>query len=100
LDALAAECGLSRRQFERRFLVEVGVSPGLLAGVARFRKLFDALEQETLRVRHWAEAAHAAGYFDQAHMNRDFKRFAGLPPQAFCKTLGGLSAAMLGANAP
>ena len=100
LDDLAADCSLSRRQFERRFLTEVGVSPRLLAGIARFRKLFDALEQDTLRIRHWAEAAHAAGYFDQAHMNRDFKRFAGLPPQAFCQGLGGLSAAMVGAEVP
>ena len=100
LDELALACKLSRRQFERTFLTEVGVSPRLFASIVRFRKLFDALEQQTLRVRHWAEAAHFAGYFDQAHMNRDFKRFAGLAPQAFCKTLGGLSAAMVGAAPP
>ena len=99
LGDLAADCNLSRRQFERRFLTDVGVSPRLFAGIARFRSLFDALEQDTLRIQHWADAAHATGYYDQAHMNRDFKRFAGLPPQAFCQSLGGLSAAMVGAAA-
>lgn len=100
VDALAAYCNVSRRQFERRFLAEVGISPRLLASIARFRTLFDALERDTLRVRHWAEAAQIAGYFDQAHMNREFKRFAGLSPQLFCQTLGGLSAAMVGAESP
>lgn len=98
--AMAAYCTCSRRQFERRFLAEVGVSPRLLASIARFRTLFDALEQDSLRVRHWGEAAQMAGYFDQAHMNREFKRFAGLSPQAFCQALGGLSAAMVGAEVP
>ena len=95
VDALAARCQLSGRQLERRFLREVGIPPRLLASIFRFRRLFDLLEQG--QTGRWSDAALSAGYFDQAHMIRDFKRFAGLQPQAFHDGLAGLSAAMVGA---
>ena len=93
VDALAVGCGLSARQLERRFLNEVGISPRLLASIFRFRRVFDLLEQEPSG--RWVSAAIGAGYFDQAHMIRDFKRFAGQQPQAFYRSLNGLSAAMI-----
>ncbi len=96
IDDLATQSGLSSRQLERRFLHEVGIPPRLLASIFRFRRLFDAVEQEEATSGRWAGAAFAAGYFDQAHMIRDFKRFAGQPPQAFYRSLNGLSAAMVG----
>jgi len=96
IDDLATQSGLSSRQLERRFLQEVGIPPRLLASIFRFRRLFDAVEQEEAAPGRWAGAAFAAGYFDQAHMIRDFKRFAGQPPQAFYRALSGLSAAMVG----
>lgn len=94
VDALANCCGLSSRQLERRFQSEVGIPPRLLASIFRFRRVFDLLEQP--RTGSWVSAAIGAGYFDQAHMIRDFKRFAGLQPQAFHRSLNGLSAAMIG----
>ncbi|MDM4765726.1 DUF6597 domain-containing transcriptional factor [Pelomonas sp. SE-A7] len=95
IDALAASCEMSGRQLERRFRAEVGVPPRLLASILRFRRVFDRLESP--QAGRWVEAALAAGYFDQAHMVRDFRRFAGLPPAAFHRSLQGLSAAMVGA---
>lgn len=92
VDDLAEECGLSARQLERRFLGEVGLPPRLLASIFRFRRVFDLLENNN----PWATAAIDAGYFDQPHMIRDFKRFAGQQPQAFYRGLKGLSAAMIG----
>lgn len=93
IEQLAQAGGVSPRQLERRFLREVGVSPRLLASILRFRRLFDVLEHSP---GGWAGAAVAAGYFDQAHMIRDFKRFAGQPPQAFCRSAAGLAAVMAG----
>jgi AraC-like DNA-binding protein len=97
IDALAARCALSPRQLERRFLDEVGIPPRLLASIFRFRRVFDLLEQP--QPGRWAGAAIGAGYFDQAHMIRDFKRFSGLKPQAFYGSLNGFSAAMVGNDA-
>lgn len=96
VDALARIGNLSSRQLERRFLNEVGIPPRLLASILRFRRVFDLFEQP--QAGGWVETALSAGYFDQAHMIRDFKRFAGLQPRAFYRGLGGLSAAMLGAG--
>lgn len=96
VDELARQCGLSSRQLERRFLGEVGIPPRLLASIFRFRRVFDLLEQP--ESGGWVSAAIDAGYFDQAHMIRDFKRFAGQQPQAFYRSLNGLSAAMVGSD--
>jgi AraC-like DNA-binding protein len=93
VDALAARCGLSSRQLERRFLGEVGIPPRLLASIFRFHRIFGHLTAPT--PGRWVAAAIGAGYFDQAHMIRDFKRFAGQQPQAFYCSLSGLSAAMV-----
>ncbi len=97
VDALADRCGLSARQLERRFLGEVGIPPRLLASIFRFQRVFDLLHQPDSG--RWVSAAIGAGYFDQAHMIRDFKRFAGQPPTAFFSSLTGLSAAMIGGEA-
>ena len=96
IDDLATRCELSARQLERRFLDEVGIPPRLLASIFRFRRVLDSLEQP--QPGRWIGAALSAGYFDQAHMIRDFKRFAGQPPQAFYRSLNGLSAAMVGGD--
>jgi AraC-like DNA-binding protein len=95
VDALARGANLSSRQLQRRFLHEVGISPRLLGSIFRFRKVFDFIEQPGLHAARWTDAAMSAGYFDQAHMIRDFKRFAGQQPQAFYKSLHGLAAAMV-----
>ena len=98
MDRLAYTANLSSRQLERRFLNEVGISPKLLASIFRFRRVFNFLESPNVKVAQWTEAALSAGYFDQPHMIRDFKRFAGLQPQAFYRSMQGLSAAMVSNN--
>ena len=96
LDQLAVRSGLGERQLERRFRDAIGLSPRLLASILRFRALFDALQAE--QPAPWLAAAIDTGYFDQAHMIRDFRRFAGQPPQAFQRSLTAFSAAMVNAD--
>lgn len=95
IDTLAQRANLSSRQLQRRFLHEVGISPRLLGSIFRFRRVFDFMERPGPATARWTDAAMSAGYFDQAHMIRDFKRFAGQQPQAFYKSLHGLAAAMV-----
>jgi transcriptional regulator GlxA family with amidase domain len=74
--AVARELGLSERQLERRFRARVGLTPKRFASLARFERAVTlAKGMSTL-----AQVAAAAGYFDQSHLSRDFRRFAGGAP--------------------
>lgn len=74
---LAREIGWSGRYLSRQFNVEIGLSPKAVARVARFdlarRRLQDG-------VTSLAALAAGCGYYDQAHLTREFSAFAGCPP--------------------
>ncbi len=74
--AVARALGLSERQLERRFLQRVGVTPKRFATLRRFERA-SAL---AVTAPSLTDAALAAGYYDQSHFIRDFRRFAGEAP--------------------
>ncbi|NRF67982.1 helix-turn-helix transcriptional regulator [Aquincola sp. S2] len=69
-------CGLSPARFIERYRRAVGLTPKLHGALLRF----NALLQDTQPDTAWAEAASDAGYSDQAHLAREFRRFAGFTP--------------------
>jgi AraC-like DNA-binding protein len=77
--AVARRLGLSERQLERRFAVATGLTPAVYRRVLRFRRLLEIRD----RIPDWAGAAAEAGYFDQAHMTREFTQFTGVSPRAW-----------------
>ena len=77
VDLLAKEAGVSTRQLERRFLCEVGLTPKLLSRILRFQQVFRAVERCD---GAWAPVALECGYYDQAHLIRDFNQFAQQTP--------------------
>lgn len=77
--SVADRMGVSVRQFERRFKAAVGISPKRFGRMQRFQRVFRAVEDGRER---WAEVAAWCGYYDQAHLIRDFQEFAGKPPAA------------------
>jgi len=86
LDSIADQANLSPRQFRRRCLELTGLTPKRLCRVLRFRR---ACEMATRAARpDWTAIALDAGYFDQAHLIRDFHEFTGVAPMAvFSNTL-------------
>jgi AraC-like DNA-binding protein len=87
---LARSLGVSERQLERRFLAQVGLSPRSFATLKRFERALELAR----RGRSLTEVAHEAGYFDQPHFNRDFRRFTGLSPRAlFAQDVGNVQVA-------
>lgn len=78
---LAREVSMSERDFERRFLAVIGTTAKSYAGVARWRAGARALAMSGDQSR----VAIGAGYFDQAHLVRDFTRRAGVPPGRFLR---------------
>jgi AraC-like DNA-binding protein len=75
---IAAEVGWSRKHLLLQFRDHVGLPPKTLARIIRFNRTLRCLEG--IEAPHWAEIAHACGYYDQAHFNRDFRAFAGTTP--------------------
>jgi AraC-like DNA-binding protein len=85
ISALADYCHLSRRQLERHFKTALGESPKALARRMRFEKVRDSLTHEPHA--DLAALANEYGYADQAHLNREFKRFAQRTPAQFASEM-------------
>lgn len=79
VDDLADEMGVSGRQLERRFVRDVGLGPKLLCRILRFQQVFRAVERAD---QTWARIAVDCGYYDQAHLIKDFGQFAGQAPSS------------------
>ena len=86
VSALAAETGWSGRHLTSRFRAEIGLTPKAAARVIRFSRARHLLVTAPLgrpsRVRdtRLADLAVTCGYFDQAHLAREFRALAGCPP--------------------
>jgi AraC-like DNA-binding protein len=76
ISELADEVGWSPRHLTTRFAAEVGLRPKEAARVVRF----DRVRRRITPGARLAELAADAGYFDQAHLTRDFRAFAGCSP--------------------
>ena len=73
---LAGEIGWSPRHLTNRFRAEVGLRPKETARVVRFDRARRLLHTGV----RLGDVAARAGYFDQAHLNREFHALAGLSP--------------------
>lgn len=81
IEKLASDCCLSRKQFERVFSEIVGASPKKFLKIVRFQ---NAIHRMSLTDHlNFTELAYQCGYFDQAHMNNDFKSLSGLTPKQY-----------------
>ncbi len=70
-----------RRQLERHFKKQIGISPKQLSKVIRLQATLQMLisqNSETL-----TEIAYESEYFDQNHFIKDFKEFVGVTPKEF-----------------
>jgi len=79
---LTAETGWSDRHLRNRFREETGLAPKAAARVIRFERARRELQHRAAAggALRLAELAAAFGYFDQAHLDRDFGLLAGCSP--------------------
>lgn len=75
---LAQAAELSQKHLITLFNRMVGVPPKTLARLYRIQHLLDTVDIRRPVV--WTEVAQDGLYFDQAHFNKDFKRFTGHTP--------------------
>jgi AraC-like DNA-binding protein len=79
VDAILKETKFSERQLERLFRSNIGVSP---KKYCEFRKLHNAISLLNTSLS-LTEIAYEAGYYDQAHFCKVFKRDTGYSPSQF-----------------
>jgi methylphosphotriester-DNA--protein-cysteine methyltransferase len=76
--SLARDLGHSPKHLVALFRDQAGAPPKLLAQLVRFERVMR--EAHGGLVSRWADLAIAHGYFDQAHLAREVRRFTGLSP--------------------
>lgn len=92
---LASHVGWSPRYLQRRLLAETGLTPKAAARVTRFDRARRILQRQPGAAGVAAAGAAGAaggtladlaagcGYYDQAHLAREFRALAGCPPAAW-----------------
>ena len=80
---LADEIGYSRRHFSERFREIIGIAPKLAARVFRFNRACRLIADNRLDL---AQVAVVSGFYDQAHLTRDWYTFAGCSPKVWIKS--------------
>jgi AraC-like DNA-binding protein len=81
IEDLARDLGWSRKRLSLRVREATGVGPRLFRRLARFGRLIARLQRR--EAADWAQLALDCGWFDQPHMQRDFREFAGVTPREF-----------------
>lgn len=85
------DTGLSHTRFIQLFRESVGLTPKLFCRVRRFHTLVDRVGK--CKPVNWADLAVDCGYFDQAHLIRDFRAFAGVTPLEYSRAIRDLHVA-------
>jgi AraC-like DNA-binding protein len=94
IDALSKTAGIARRQLERRFQADVGLSPKSFARLLRVNRAARLVLSEA----PLADVAAACGYFDQAHMSNDFRQLIQRSPHEWQRMAGTLGSFFVGAG--
>ena len=88
MDALVLRAGTSLRQLERQFREDVGLTPKTFSRIVRLQAALRRVRQGSALT----EVALACGFYDQAHMTRDFRELASMSPGAWQSHAGDLAA--------
>jgi AraC-like DNA-binding protein len=73
----------TRKQLERKFARQIGISPKQLGKIIRLQTaLYMLLDRQAQSLTHIAYDSH---YYDQSHFIKDFREFTGISPKRFLK---------------
>jgi hypothetical protein len=81
LNAILKDDLPKRRQLERNFKKQIGLSPKQLSKVIRLQATLQLMLGET--TESLTAVAYENAYYDQAHFIKDFKEFTGVTPKDF-----------------
>lgn len=75
--------GCQPRQLERKFISAVGISPKHLCNIVRVHAFIKLLQSD--KKYNLTGFAYDSGYYDQAHLIRDFRKITGLTPTQYIR---------------
>ena len=81
---VAQQSSYSERQLNRLFLTQVGMNIKNYARLTRFNYVLKHIQKSPC---FFAALSQQAGYFDQAHFDKDFKSISGVTPQKYLETM-------------
>lgn len=93
---LCYQLNLSERQMERQFARYVGIGAKRLHRIYRLQKAIQLIERNN--GTNLTHIAMDAGYYDQAHFNRDFKSIVHQSPRAYYHSNNAIGALFLDAS--
>ena len=89
VSALSQICCMSERTLRRQFLMKVGVSPQAYLKILQLQHVMELLLRKPLASLE--QLAHEAGFYDVAHLRRDFRHKVSFRPSEVRQQLNGLS---------
>jgi AraC-like DNA-binding protein len=92
INQLISFTGLHPRQLERKFTTAIGLSPKKFSGITRMNLFLKQLRRQKLSL---TQCAYESGYYDQAHLIREFRHITGLTPSQYQKNTAPLASNFL-----
>lgn len=83
VEDLAKLNNVTRRYLEKNFRERIGLSPKLYSKIIRFNYLLELLGKSSKPT--WLDLLEECGFYDQAHLIKDFHEFTGEIPSRFFK---------------
>lgn len=80
----ARQSHYSERHLNRLFLAQIGMNVKEFTRLTRFNYVLKHIQKSPC---YFASLSQQAGYFDQAHFDKDFKAISGVTPQKYLKTM-------------
>lgn len=86
IEELGELTGYSVRYVNKVFKENMGISPKMYCKIARFQTILNSLKWEEDEKDLLAIAMNA-GYYDQSHMMKDFRKYTNMTPVRYIKSL-------------
>lgn len=81
---VAQQSGYSERHLNRLFLAQIGMTVKSYTRLTRFNYVLKHIQKSPYS---FAALSQQAGYFDQAHFDKDFKAISGVSPKKYLKNM-------------
>jgi AraC-like DNA-binding protein len=80
ISQLVKYTGYTERHIERKFNESIGLSPKRLSSIIKLHHFLGSLKNG---VRDFTELGYEAGYFDQSHLIKEFRKYTGMTPKHY-----------------